>query len=53
VYFTQRTSLGYERDGHSVAVFLGWEDRQARVRSLLSEKNAIPGSGWVVEERGP
>ena len=53
VYFTQRESLAYERDYASVTVFLGWDDRQARVRSLLSEKNSIPGSGWVVEERGP
>jgi hypothetical protein len=52
VHFTQRSNLLYERDGQSISAFLGWDDRQLRIRSLLSDKNAIPGSGWVIEQRG-
>jgi exosortase len=53
IHFTQRASLVYRRDGQPISVFLGWDDRRLRVRSLLSRKNAVPGSGWVIEQRGP
>jgi EpsI family protein len=51
VRFVQSASLTYERDGRSVWVFLAWDDRQQRSRSLLSGKHALPGLGWDVEER--
>jgi exosortase len=53
VWFTQRSNLSYERGEETVAAFLGWDDHQLRIRSLLSDKNAVPGLGWAVEERGP
>jgi EpsI family protein len=53
VRFTQRSSRVYARADGAAAAFLGWDDRRLRIRSLRSEKNAIPGSGWDVEERGP
>ena len=53
VRFTQRFTLDYVRGEESVTVFLGWDDRQLRIRSVLSEKNAVPGRGWVVEAREP
>jgi exosortase len=52
VHFTHRSHLVYERNSLSVSAFLGWDDRQLRVGSLLSDKNAVPGSGWVIEQRG-
>jgi exosortase len=52
VHFTQLSNLLYERDGQSISAFVGWNDRQLRMRSLLSDKNAVPGSGWVIEQRG-
>jgi len=53
VRFTHRTHLVYERDGEVVAAFLGSDDRRLRIRSALSDKNAVPGPGWQLEERGP
>jgi EpsI family protein len=41
----------YERDGDVVSVFIGYDDRRNRGRSLLSRKNALPRRGWEVEER--
>jgi EpsI family protein len=43
----------YQRDGETVSVFVGFNDRLNRRRSLLSPKNALPGAGWEVEERTP
>jgi hypothetical protein len=34
-----------------VWAFLAWDDLQRRSQSLLSEKHALPGLGWDVEER--
>jgi exosortase len=51
VHFSHRSSRIYERGDASVSAFLGWDDRRRRIRSLLSEKNAVPGSGWNVEQR--
>lgn len=42
----------YEKGGERVAVFIGYDDRMRRDRSLLSAKNALPGRGWEIEERG-
>jgi exosortase len=53
VWFTHRSNLSYERGEEPVAAFLGWDDHQLRIRSLLSDKNAVPGLGWELEERGP
>ena len=41
----------YEREGETVSIFVGYDDRLDRSRSLLSPKNAVPGAGWDVEER--
>jgi exosortase len=51
VRIVQNSSLIYERDGRSVWAFLAWDDLQRRSQSLLSEKHALPGMGWDVEER--
>ena len=51
VYFAHRSNLVYERGGESIAAFLGADDHRIRMRSLLSDKNAVPGYGWQVEER--
>ena len=51
VRFVRGSSLTYERAGESVWAFLGWDDLQLRSRSMLSEKNALPGRGWETEER--
>jgi EpsI family protein len=42
----------YERDYEKLSVFIGYDDRKYRGRSLLSPKNAVPGRGWEIEERG-
>ena len=52
VYFAHRSNLVYERGEESIATFLGADDHRIRIRSLLSDKNAVPGYGWQVEERG-
>jgi exosortase/archaeosortase family protein len=41
----------YERDGEVVRVFVGWDDRSRRDRSLLSPLHALPGPEWEPEER--
>lgn len=41
----------YERNGDEVSVFIGYDDRRRRGRSLLSRKNSVPRRGWEVEER--
>jgi EpsI family protein len=51
VGFRKREYWNYERDGDEVSVFIGYDDRSKRGRSLLSRKNALPGRGWEVEER--
>jgi hypothetical protein len=55
VRLQRRQHLAYLRPGEDapVRVFLGWEDRQARMHSIVSRKNDVPGSGWAVEERTP
>jgi EpsI family protein len=41
----------YRRNGESVSVFVGYDDRLSRSRSLLSPKTLLPGRGWKEEER--
>jgi EpsI family protein len=41
----------YERNGEEVSVFIGYDDRRNRGRSLFSRKNAVPRRGWEVQER--
>jgi exosortase len=53
VHYTQRSNLVFERDNQSIVAFLGWNDRQLRVRSHLSDKNAVLGWGWLIEQRDP
>jgi EpsI family protein len=40
----------YGRDGETVSVFLSYENRLNRSRSLLSPKTVFPGRGWEAEE---
>jgi len=51
VSFRKHEYWNYERDGDEVSVFIGYDDRRKRDRSLLSRKNALPGRGWEVKER--
>jgi EpsI family protein len=51
VGFRSRWYGEYERDGETISVFVGYDDRLDRRRNLISPKNAVPGSGWNVEER--
>jgi len=43
----------YRRGDETVSVFVGYDDRLRRSRSVLTPKNAVPGAGWHVEERAP
>ncbi len=52
VRFARSQSRRYERDGEAVSVFVGYDDREVRNRSLISPKNALPGTAWEVERRG-
>ncbi|MDJ0852463.1 MAG: exosortase/archaeosortase family protein [Myxococcota bacterium] len=52
--FSESFTLRVEEPGKEpVVLFLGVGDRTARHRSPLSPKTALPGSGWIVEERFP
>jgi hypothetical protein len=53
VAFRSRWYGEYQRGGETVSAFIGYDDRLDRNRSLLSPKNAVPGAGWLVEERTP
>jgi exosortase len=41
----------YVQDGRSATVYVGFDDRSRRDRSLLSPKNALPGRSFRTEER--
>ncbi len=43
----------YQRGDETVDVFVAYDDRLRRGRSLLSPKHAVPGSGWYVQDRTP
>jgi EpsI family protein len=47
--FSQHVYRRYERAGDRVKVFIGFDDRLHRDRSLLSPKNAYDGPGWDAE----
>jgi EpsI family protein len=51
VSFPRHNYWIYERNGDEVSVFVGYDDRSRRSRSLLSRKNALPRRGWDVKER--
>jgi EpsI family protein len=51
VRFRKHEYWNYEQNGDEVSVFIGYDDRGNRGRSLLSRKNALPGRGWEVKER--
>jgi exosortase len=42
----------YERDDEELSVFIGYDHRENRGRSLISPKNALPGRGREIVERG-
>jgi exosortase len=49
VHFTATSGAVYSRDGQSVTVFLGVDDRRPRRGSIRSPKNLFPGKGWELE----
>jgi exosortase len=49
VHFTATSGAVYARDGQSVTVFLGVDDRRPRRASIRSPKNLFPGKGWELE----
>jgi EpsI family protein len=49
--FRKYASRPFWLAGATVDLFLGYADRRDRSRSLLSDKNALPGRGWEVESR--
>jgi EpsI family protein len=51
VSFPRHEYWTYERNGDRVSVFVGYDDRSRRNKSLLSRKNALPRRGWEVLER--
>jgi EpsI family protein len=51
VRFRKSLYRRYQRGDETVSIFVGYDDRLDRSRSLLSPKNALPGAGWQVEER--
>jgi EpsI family protein len=50
VRFRARVDRRYERNGESVALFIGVGSRDPRYGSPFSPKTAYPGSGWWSEE---
>ena len=50
VRFRARVDRRYERNGESVALFVGVGSRDLRYGSPFSPKTAYPGSGWWSEE---
>ncbi len=52
VQMRQRLHRRYSRGGEWVDLFVGVADRGLRVASPFSPKTALPGAGWIVEERG-
>jgi EpsI family protein len=53
VRFRAKRYRRYRRGDETVSVFVGYDDRLRRSRSVLTPKNAVPGAGWHVEERAP
>ena len=52
-FFGRLSYRAYERDGEVISVFVGYDDRRHRERSLLSPIHAFNRPGWKVEERAP
>jgi EpsI family protein len=52
VRFRKQRYRRYQRDGETVSVFMGYDDRLSRSRSLLSPKTVFAGRGWEAEEHG-
>ena len=52
VGFANLVERGYQRGRDHVDLFLGVTDHRDRQRSAWSGKTAVPGTGWIVEERG-
>jgi exosortase len=51
VAFREKLLARYRRGRDSLDLFLGVGDLSRRFGSALSAKTALPGSGWVIEER--
>ena len=52
VAFTERQSRTYSGpSGGKLDAFVGIDERYQRNFSLLSQKTALPGAGWTVEDR--
>jgi len=52
VSFRESHFARYQLGGESVDLFLGIGYRAQRFSSLLSPKTEVPGTGWIIEERG-
>lgn len=52
VRFSEWAHRRYSDGEAQVDLFLGSDDRQSPRVAIRSEKTALPGSGWVMEERG-
>jgi EpsI family protein len=50
--FRQSIHRRYARGAEQVELFVGTGALERRHRSLFSPKTGLPGSGWIVEERG-
>jgi EpsI family protein len=50
--FRQSIHRRYTRGAEQVELFVGTGALERRHRSLFSPKTGLPGSGWIVEERG-
>jgi EpsI family protein len=50
--FRQSIHRRYVRGAEQVELFVGIGALERRHRSLLSPKTGLPGSGWILEERG-
>lgn len=46
-----RVHRRYHRGGEQVVIYVAYDDRRDRTRSVLSPKAGLPGPGWTVEER--
>jgi EpsI family protein len=52
VWMRQLLFRRYERAQDEVDLFVGLGDRSERRRSHISPKTMLPGSGWIIDERG-
>jgi exosortase len=53
VYYSRFLYRRYEKESAHVEIFAGRDDRMRRDRSVISRKNAVPGSGWKILRSRP